>query len=62
MFTPTYLFELIMQGNSVSHYVDRPVFGGGGVKITPKNLIIREFISNGAISELPHKIVFELIG
>ena len=34
----------------------------GGKKITPKNQIIKELISNGAISELPHKIVFELIG
>ena len=29
-------FELIMRGNSASHYVDRPRFLG--YKITPKNL------------------------
>ena len=58
-FTPNYFFELITRDNSVSHYVDRPVFWGG-VKNYSKNRIIRELISNGVISELPHKIVFEL--
>ena len=33
-----------------------------GVKIYSKNLIIRDLISNGVVSELPHKIVVELIG
>ena len=60
-FLPQIIFsELIMRGNSVSHYVDRRVFWG--VKFTPNNRIIRDLISNRVISELPHKIVFVLIG
>ena len=45
-----------MRGNSVSHYVINQRFGG---KNYSKNLIIRELISNGVVSELPLKIVFE---
>ena len=47
-----------MQGNSVLHYVDR--LHVLRVQITPK--IKWELISNGAISELPHKIVLNLLG
>ena len=50
--------ELIMRGNSVSHHVDRLFWG---VKNYSKESNGNYFLC-GAISELPHKIVFELIG
>ena len=58
-FLPPKIFvELIMRGNSVSHYVDRLFWG---VKNHSKKSNGNSFLC-GVISELPHKIVFELIG
>ena len=42
-----------MRGNSVSHYVDR-LFWGGGVKMTPKNLMGINFFA-GQFQNYPTK-------
>ena len=49
-----------MRGNSAACYVEKPRLGASGVKMTPENDIEINF-QRGNL-QLPHEIVFELIG